>query len=76
MNIATNVMEKMTRMLRNTDTKLKAMGETPYRTRQATPKEQKEMYENLTEAGLYEMIEKEGIEAVNKWLYSMEQRSK
>ena len=76
MNLMTSSMEKMTKMLRDTDAKLKTMGDMPYRQRKATPKEQMEMYQNLTEADLYQMVEKHGTDAVNKWLYRMEQRSK
>jgi len=75
-NVMTNTMEKTTEMLRATDKKLKAWGETPYGTRKATPKEQRQMYENLTEGQLYEMVEKHGQDAVNKWLYRMEQGGK
>lgn len=76
MNSATLMMEKMTKMLRDTDQKLKAMGETSYGTRKATPKEQRQMYENLTEGQLYEMIEEHGIDDTNNWLYKMEQGGK
>jgi hypothetical protein len=76
MNIATETMNKMTNMLRNSDAKLKNMGREPYGTRKATAQEQMELYQNLTEAQLYEMIQKHGIDTVNKWLYRMEQRSR
>ena len=76
MNILTNSMNRLTKMLTLTDDKLKEMGKEPYGTRKATPKEQRQMYENLTEGQLYGMVEKHGQDAVNKWLYRMEQGGK
>ena len=68
MNIATNSMLKLTKMLLNTDAKLKEMGTEPYGTRKATPKEQRERVKNLTEGELMAMIDEHGIEDVNVWL--------
>jgi len=68
MNPATNSMEKLTQMLRNTDTKLKEMGKTPYGARKATEKEQRDMFENLTESKLIDLIERYGEDKVNTWL--------
>jgi len=72
MNIATSTMEKTTQMLRSMDKKLKAMGQIPYGVRKATLKEQRQMYANLTEGQLYELIQKHGKGKVNEWLYKME----
>jgi len=76
MNIATLSMEKMTQILKAIDGKYRQYASEPYRLRKASPKEQIEMYENLSEGQLYELIEKHGVDEVNKWLYKMEQRSK
>jgi len=76
MNIATLSMEKMTQLLKAIDGKYKQYASEPYGVRKMTPKEQLEMYENLSEAQLYELIEKHGVDEVNRWLYRMEQRSK
>lgn len=76
MNLATDTMLKMTEMLRDINGKFKEFATEPYGTRKSTPKEQREMYENLTEGQLYEMIDKHGIDDVNKWLYKMEQGGK
>jgi len=76
MNVATLAMQKMTHVLQAIDDKYKEYATEPYGTRKATPKEQMEMYKNLTEAQLYELVEQHGINEVNKWLYRMEQRSK
>lgn len=76
MNIATESMKKMTEMLKAIDGKYKEFATEPYRMEKATPQDQANMYNNLTEAQLYGMIEKHGIESVSKWLNQMEQRSK
>jgi len=76
MNIATLSMEKMTQLLKAIDDKYQQYASEPYGVRKATPKEQLEMYKNLSEAQLYELLEKYGVDEVNKWLYRMEQRSK
>jgi len=74
MNIATLSMEKMTQLLKAIDDKYQQYASEPYGVRKMTPKEQLEMYENLSEAQLYELIEKHGVDEVNKWLYRMEKR--
>jgi len=68
MNIATNSMEKLTGMLRNTDAKLKEMGKIPYGVKKATKREQRDMFENLTESKLIDLVERYGEEKVNAWL--------
>ena len=68
MNVATDAMQKMTKMFRAIDKKYKEFATEPYRQRQQTPKAQREYYENLTEAQLYELMQKHGIEEVSKWL--------
>lgn len=72
MNLMTDSMEKLTRILRKTDSKLKEYGREPYGVRKATPSEQREMYENLTVPQFYELVDKHGLEAVNKWLRRFE----
>ena len=76
MNLATNTMLKMTKMLGAIDKKCKDFATEPYGQRKMTPKEQREFYENLTEAQLYELTQKHGVESVSKWLYKMEQGGK
>jgi len=76
MNLATMTMERMTKMLRAVDQKYKEFSTEPYGVRKLTLGEQRQMYENLTEEQLYEMIEEHGINAVNKWLYRMERGGK
>lgn len=76
MNVATMAMQKMTDLLKATDQKFKEFATEPYGVRKATLKEQREMYENLTEGQLYELIEKHGVDEVNNWLYKMEQGGK
>ena len=73
MNIMTNSMQRLTKMLLQTDARLKEFGKEPYGVRKATPKEQREMYENLTEPQFFQMVDTYGIEAVNKWLKRFEQ---
>lgn len=68
MNLATNSMERLTKMLRRADIRLKEFGVEPYGTRKATPGEQREMYENLTEEQLFDLYDREGYDAVNRFL--------
>ncbi len=72
MNIATNTMERLTKMLLNTDSHLKKMGSEPYGKRRATPKEEREMYDNLTSDKLMQMIDEKGVDNVNEWLSRFE----
>lgn len=68
MNILTNSMERLTKMLTLTDAKLKEMGKEPYGIRKLTPREQKEKFDNLTPGELWKMIDEQGPDEVNKWL--------
>jgi len=72
MNLLTNQMNKMTDMMRKTDGVLKKMGKEPYRAAKLTAKGKADLYKSLTEADIYEKIEKYGVDAVNKWLDSLE----
>lgn len=74
MNPLTNSMERLTRMLLNTDNKLKKMGEMGYGLRKATPAEQKQMYENLTPEKLFQLIDKHGLAKVNTWMAKHEEK--
>jgi len=76
MNIATESMKKMTEMVKAIDQKYKEFATDPYGVRKLTLGEQREKYDNLTEAQLYEMVEKHGMDDVNKWMYKMEQGGK
>ena len=68
MNIFTNSMERLTKMVEQTDEKLKQMGTEPYGVRRLTDKEQRERYENLTPNGLLAMIREHGVDETNKFL--------
>ncbi len=72
MNLMTDSMERLTNMLKLTDSKLKGYGAEPYGQRKATPKEQREMYENLTEEQYWELIDEHGEKAVNDWMNRMQ----
>jgi len=61
-------MERLTKMLTQTDAKLKEMGKEPYGIRELTPREQKEKFDNLTPGELWKMIGEQGPDEVNKWL--------
>ena len=74
MNLMTNSMERLTKILLQTDAKLKEYGAEKYGTRKATRTEQKQMYDNLTEVQLFKMIDQYGTKAVNKWLLKFESR--
>lgn len=74
MNIATNTMERLTKMLLNTDSHLKKMATEPYGKRKATAREEREMYENLTPEGLWQMIDEKGADEVNAWLSRFEEK--
>ena len=68
MNLATNTMEKLTKMLDNTDAKLKEYGKEPYGVKKLTHVEQRKSIENLTTPELLSMIDQYGVEDVNAWL--------
>jgi len=72
MNLATNSMERLTKMLKATDAKLKGFGVEPYGQRKATLAEQRDMYRNLTEEQLFDLYDREGYEATNRWLTKMQ----
>jgi len=68
MNLITLSMEKLTKMLKQTDAKLKEYGAEPYGQRRLTDKEQRERIQNLTQQELLTMIDQYGPEDVNKML--------
>ncbi|GAI41095.1 unnamed protein product [marine sediment metagenome] len=68
MNIATNAMERLTKMSLKTHEKLKAMGAIPYGMEKLTPAQQKQMFDNLTPQKLEQLILQHGEAEVNKWL--------
>jgi len=76
MNIMTDVMERTYQALKRFDAHMKDAVTEPYGQRKATAKDQMDMYKNLNEAQLYDLVQKHGIESVNQWLYRMEQRSR
>lgn len=68
MNILTNSMEKLTKMLNATDSKLKGMADLPYGTRKLSSREQRQRFENLTPEEVARMIEEYGVNEVNAYL--------
>lgn len=64
----TNTMQRLTKMLLNTDEKLKQMGTEPYGVRKLTAKEQRERIANMTPQEMTNLIKEHGIEEVNDWL--------
>ena len=71
-NLLTESMERLYKMMGNTDAKLKEYAQEPYGQRKTTPKEQRDMYENLTVEQFEDLVGKHGLEEVNKWLLKME----
>ena len=67
-SVMTEALLRASQMLQNTDNKLKEMGNMPYGMVKATPKEQREMFENLTPEQLQELVMKHGYDAVNDYL--------
>jgi len=76
MNLATDVMLGIRERLGDFEEQAKKYAEEPYGTRKMTAQEEMDKYNNLTEAQLFEMIDKHGVDDVNKWMFKMEQRSK
>lgn len=74
MNITTNAMQRLTKILTNTHEALGKMATEPYGVRKLTEREQWDMYKNLTAERLGELIEEQGLAKVNDWLYRMEQK--
>lgn len=68
MNLMTNSMNRLTKMLINTDHKLKGMGVEPYGQVKLTDKEQRERIKNMTAGDMESLIVKYGEPAVNKFL--------
>ena len=65
----TGVQNKMAKMYKGIDAKLKEYGgDMPYGMRRATPKEQREQYETLTPEKLMELTQMYGEAEVNNWL--------
>ena len=74
MNLLTESMERLTKMLVNTDSKLKGMATLPYGTRKLSSSEQRKNYENLTQEQLMDMLEEHGVDSVNAWLSRFEEK--
>jgi hypothetical protein len=68
MNIMTEAMERLTKMLEATDERLKQYGVEPYGMREATPSEERARFENLTTHELARLVREQGKDKVNKWL--------
>lgn len=68
----TGVLNKITKIYKGVDVKLKEYGgDMPYGMRKMTPKEQREQYENLTPGELHNLIQTYGRDEVNMWLKKM-----
>ena len=67
-SVMTEALLRASQMLQNTDNKLKEMGKMPYGMVRATPKEQKQAFENLTPEQLQGLIMKHGYDEVNDYL--------
>lgn len=74
-HLLTKVNNRLLRQIQLTDRKLKEMGKVPYMAREATPKEQIEAFQGLTEEQLYDLIRRYGEEAVNRYLERMNRRT-
>ena len=68
MNLGTTVMEKMTAMLRATDSKLKEFADEPYGTTKLTAAQQRQRIKNMTPQELNQLINQYGVDDVNAWL--------
>lgn len=68
MNLMTNSMERLTKMLKQTDSKLKAYGVEPYGQRKATPKEKAEMVRNMTPQQFFDLVDRVGLDKANQLL--------
>lgn len=73
-NILTNSMNRLTKMLSLTDQKLKEMGTIPYGTVKLSPKQQREIYENLTQEDLIRLVNEHGVDQVAAWLDKKEKQ--
>jgi arginine/ornithine N-succinyltransferase beta subunit len=68
MNLLTNSMNKLTKMLLQFDAKLKTYGVEPYGIRKLTLAEQRRKFENLTSEELKAMIDEHGVSEVNDFI--------
>ena len=73
-NIMTDVMERTYEKLKDFDNHMKSSVTEPYGVRKLTEREQFGEYKNLTPDKLIELIQTQGLEKTNKWLYRMEQK--
>ena len=73
MNIATQSMNHMTRMLRAIDQKYKEFATEPYAQKKLTERERWEEYKNLTPDKLIDIARERGFQKTNDWLNRMEQ---
>ena len=79
MNLATETMNKMYKMLSKSDSKLKEMGKEPYGQRKLSEREQYQKYKELTPEKLIDTLaglDSKGFKQFNEWLYRMEQKEK
>jgi len=77
MNIATQSMEKMTKILRAVDKKYKEYATEPYGQKKLTAKEQMDMYRSMTPEKLFnalDTMDSDQFRKFNDWLYKMEQK--
>jgi hypothetical protein len=68
-NLMTTVMLEMTQILSDTHSEIKTFkGKLPYGLRKATPKEQRQTFENLTVADLSNLIQTQGRDKTSEYL--------
>lgn len=68
LNLMTRTMDNIHKILGATDKRLQEFGVMPYGMKKATPKEQREQYDNLSIEGLANLIQQHGRAEVDNWL--------
>ena len=74
MNVLTEAMNQMYKGLKDTDSQFKKMATEPYGVRRATRGEQKRMLQGMTEDQMWDLVNKQGFDKVNRWLASLEDK--
>jgi len=74
MNLLTNSMERMFKLLSVTDKKLGEMATLPYGTKKLSSTEQRAQIDNLTEEEAVALVDEYGLEEVADWMESSMQR--
>ena len=74
MNIMSNVLERVTKMLMSADRRMEELGKEPYGVTRLSPKEQRQMYEALQPGDLMPLIQEHGQDKVNAFLAKFENK--